>query len=55
MDYILTGVLQHFPKMSHDGRIYTKECMQNAIREYEIKLKKAQRIIKLEKINKIYE
>lgn len=51
---ILTGVLQRFDG-KHNGRIYPSDVFIKYTREYEIKLKKEERIKKLQKINKLNE
>ncbi len=49
----LTGLFQTFNKTN--GRIYDKEVFIKYVRQYEIKLKKEERIQKLQKINKLNE
>lgn len=52
---VLTGVLQQIPPTIHcNGRIYSKDVFDNAIREYLQKHLKKTRKEKLEKINEKY-
>lgn len=44
------GLLMSPGVVSKNGHVYTKECMENAIREYKQKMLKTQRLEKLQKI-----
>lgn len=53
---ILTGVFVEFDKINRsNGRIYPRELYDEEFRKYKIKLKKEERIKKLQKINKLNE